>query len=48
MEVVTTRVEEEYEKSFKTNLFIAVFTTAHARLNLYEAPRNFEGTSVVL
>lgn len=37
MEVVTTRAEEEYEKSFKTNLFTAIFTTAHARLKLYEA-----------
>ena len=37
MEVVTTRAEEEVEKSLKTNLFIAIFTTAHARLKLYEA-----------
>ena len=36
MEVVTTRTEEEYVKRFKTNLFIAIFTTAHARFKLYE------------
>ena len=34
---MTTQAEEEYQKSFKTNVFVAVFTTAHARLNLYEA-----------
>lgn len=37
MEVVTTQAEEEYQKSFKTNVFVAVFTTAHARMKLYEA-----------
>ena len=37
MEVVTTMAEEEYERSFKTNVFIAVFTTTHARLKLYSA-----------
>ena len=37
MEVVTTQAEEEYQKSLKTNVFVAVFTTAHARLKLYEA-----------
>lgn len=37
MEVVTTQAEEEYQKSSKTNVFVAVFTTAHARLKLYEA-----------
>lgn len=36
-ELVTTQAEEEYQKSFKTNVFVAVFTTARARLNLYEA-----------
>ena len=36
MEVVTTRTEEEYVKRFKTNLFIAIFSTAHARFKLYE------------
>lgn len=36
MEVVTTQAEE-YQKSFKTNVFIAVFMTTHARLKLYEA-----------
>ena len=29
--------DDEYERSFKTNVFIAVFTTATARLKLYEA-----------
>ena len=28
--------DDEYERSFKTNVFIAVFTTATARLKLYE------------
>ena len=37
IEVVTTQAEDEYERSFKTNVFIAMFTTAHARLKLYEA-----------
>ena len=37
MEVVTTQAEEEYQKSSKTNVFVAVFTTAHGRLKLYEA-----------
>ena len=37
MEVVTTRADEEVEWSLKTNLFIAIFTTAHARLKLYSA-----------
>ena len=37
MEVVTTQTEEEYVKRFKTNLFIAIFTTAYARFKLYEA-----------
>lgn len=36
MEVVTTTAEEEYERSFKTNVFIAAFTTPLARLKLYE------------
>ena len=35
MEVVTT-AEEEYQRSFKTNVFITVFTTSLARLKLYE------------
>lgn len=35
MEVVTTRAE--VEKNVKTNIFIAIFTTAHARLKLYSA-----------
>ena len=37
MELVTTMAEEEYECSFKTNVFIAAFTTLHARLKLYSA-----------
>lgn len=37
MEVVTTMAEEEYERSVKTNVFIAAFTTSHARLKLYGA-----------
>ena len=37
MEVVTTSAEEEYERSFKTNVFVAAFTTSLARLKLYEA-----------
>ena len=37
MEVVTTTAEEEYQRSFKTNVFIAAFTTSLARLKLYEA-----------
>ena len=37
MEVVTTRADEEVERSLKINLFIAIFTTAHARLKLYSA-----------
>ena len=37
MEVVTTQADDEYERSFKASVFIAVFTTVHARLNLYEA-----------
>ena len=37
LEVVTTMAEEEYERSFKTNMFIAAFTTPHARLKLYSA-----------
>ena len=37
MEVVTTHVEEEVEQNEETNIFIAIFTTAHARLKLYSA-----------
>ena len=37
MEVVTNTAEEEYERSFRTNVFIAAFTTSLARLKLYEA-----------
>ena len=35
--MVTTRADEQVERSLKTNLFIAIFTTAHARLKLYSA-----------
>lgn len=34
MEIVTTTAEEEYQRSFKTNAFIAAFTTSLARLKL--------------
>ena len=37
MEVVTTMAEEEYERSFKPNVFMAAFTTSFARLKLYDA-----------
>ena len=37
MEIVTATAEEEYERSFKTNVFVAAFTTSLARLKLYEA-----------
>lgn len=37
MDVVTTMAEEEYKRSFKTNVFIAAFTTSLARLKLYNA-----------
>ena len=37
MGVVTTQAEEEYQKSFKRNVFIVVFMTTHAHLKLYEA-----------
>ena len=37
MEMVTTWAEEEYERSFKTNVFIVMFTMAHARLKFYAA-----------
>ena len=35
MKLVTTMAEEEYERSVKINVFIAAFTTSHARLKLY-------------
>ena len=37
MEVVTTTAGDECERSFKTNVFVAAFTTSLARLKLYEA-----------
>ena len=37
LEVVTTRAEEQVEQNLKTNIFVAVYTTAHARLTLYSA-----------
>ena len=35
MEIVTTTSEEEYERSFKTNVFVVALTTSLARLKLY-------------
>ena len=37
MEVVTTRAEEEVDQNVKTNIFIGICTTAHARSKLYSA-----------
>ena len=37
MELVVTKNEEEYQKGFKQNIFIAAFTTCYARLKLYDA-----------
>ena len=37
LEVVTTRDEDAFQPSFKINVFIAAFTTAQARLRLYDA-----------
>lgn len=37
MEAVTTSIEENVNKASKTNIFIAAFTTCHARLTLYES-----------
>ena len=37
MEIVTANVDEEDVPSTKTNIFIACFTTSHARLKLYES-----------
>ena len=37
MEVVITTAEDECERSFKTNVFVAAFATSLARLKLYEA-----------
>ena len=37
MELTVTKNEEEYQRGFKQNVFIAAFTTSHARLKLYEA-----------
>ena len=37
MEVVTTRAEEEVDQNVKTNIFIAICNTAHARSKLYSA-----------
>ena len=36
LEVVTT-MAEEVQQNLKTNIFVAIFTTAHARLKLYSA-----------
>lgn len=35
MEVVTTRAEGEVDQNVKSNIFIAIYTKAHARLKLY-------------
>ena len=37
MELSVTKNEEEYQRGFKQNVFIAAFTTSHTRLKLYEA-----------
>ena len=37
MELVVTKAEDEFQQSFKLNVFIAAFTTSLARLKLYEA-----------
>ena len=37
MEAVYTSVEENAPKGKKTNIFVAAFTTCHARLKLYES-----------
>ena len=37
MELVVTKAEDEYQRSFKQNVFIAAFTTSLARLKLYNA-----------
>ena len=37
MELVITKNEDEYQCSFKQNVFIAAFTTSLARLKLYDA-----------
>ena len=37
LEVVTTMDDDAFQNSFKMNVFIAAFTTAQARLKLYQA-----------
>ena len=37
MELVVTKAEDEYQRSFKQNVFITAFTTSLARLKLYDA-----------
>ena len=37
MELVVSKAEDEFQRSFKQNVFIAAFTTSLARLKLYEA-----------
>ena len=37
MELVVTKNEDEYQRSFRQNVFIAAFTTSLARLKLYDA-----------
>ena len=37
MELVVSKAEHEFQRSFKQNVFIAAFTTSLAHLKLYEA-----------
>ena len=37
MELVVTKAQDEYQRSFKQNVFIAAFTTSLPRLKLYDA-----------
>ena len=37
MELVVTKAEDEYQRLFKQNVFIAAFTTSLTRLKLYDA-----------
>ena len=46
MELVVTKNEDEYQRSFKQNVFIAAFTTSLARLKLYD-PLDFLGDRVL-
>ena len=46
MELVVSKAEDEFQRSFKQNVFITAFTTSLARLKLYE-PRDFLGDRVL-